>query len=159
MVYGPIWSMWAHMGPHGDLEVKNNLNNLNKVKAIISDRDFFLGLCRGDLAFGWNDGRMGWSLLGPRIEIAGMTLADPFVKFASFHTEKHEVVTSKSAKKRTNPQKNGKIRNTKTAKCTTKQPSTNKSINSSQNGRTKSACGSMLHEQNIFQKSYVYFVF
>ena len=45
--YGPIW---AHMGPYGWPEVKRR--HVENVKIIISDRDFFLGLCQGDLQIG-----------------------------------------------------------------------------------------------------------
>ncbi len=44
MIYG---SMWAHMGPYGWPEVKQKQRG--QVQLIISDGDFFLGLCPGDV--------------------------------------------------------------------------------------------------------------
>ena len=41
--------MWAHMGPCGRIWVaKGGQPNVNNVKILISDGDFFLGLCHGD---------------------------------------------------------------------------------------------------------------
>ena len=46
MIYG---SIRVHMGPCGPIWVaRGEQSNVKKVKIIISDRDFFLGLCQGD---------------------------------------------------------------------------------------------------------------
>ena len=42
MIYG---SIRAHVGPYGWPDV--NKNNVNNVKIIINDSNFFLGLCPG----------------------------------------------------------------------------------------------------------------
>ena len=47
MIYG---SMWVHVGPCGPIWVaRGEKNNVKKVKIMISDSDFFLGLCQGDV--------------------------------------------------------------------------------------------------------------
>ena len=50
MIYG---SIRVHMGPHGPTWVaRGEKSNVGNVKRIISDSDFFLGLCHGDPASG-----------------------------------------------------------------------------------------------------------
>ena len=47
MIYG---SIRVHMGPYGPIWVaRGEKSNVNNVKIIISDSDFFRGLCRGDI--------------------------------------------------------------------------------------------------------------
>ena len=47
MIYG---SIRVHMGPYGPIWVaRGEKSHVKEVKIIISDRDFFLGLCQGDV--------------------------------------------------------------------------------------------------------------
>ena len=47
MIYG---SIRIHTGPYGPIWVaRGEKSHVKKVKIIISDRDFFLGLCHGDV--------------------------------------------------------------------------------------------------------------